>query len=343
MTTLQEIARQIDAILGDDTREIASAQSTAALEEIRLRVLGKKGRLSLLMRTMKDVPSDERPAAGKVANEAKEAVLRAIEERRAQLREQEIAHAVRTEGVDVTMPGIRPRLGALHPITRVRRRIEDIFLAMGFRIELGPDIEDEHHNFDALNFPPEHPARDMHDTLYLATDLLLRTHTSPVQIHTMKKYAPPLAVIAPGKCYRSDAADATHSPMFHQVEGFMVDTNIRFSDLKGVLGEFVHSMFGYDTPYRLRPSFFPFTEPSAEVDILFRRRRADGQVVEKWLEILGSGMIHPNVLRNCDIDPEKYTGFAFGMGIERIAMLRYGINSMYSFFENDVRFLAQFV
>ena len=343
MTTLQELIHQLDEIRKEDASEIEATDSTAALEEVRRSILGKKGRLSLLMRGMGDLPAEDRPAAGKAANEAKEAVLRAIEERGACLRAAETERAVQTEGIDVTMPGIRPRLGTLHPLTQVRRQIEDIFVAMGFRVELGPDIEDEYHNFDALNFPPEHPARDMHDTLYLESGLLLRTHTSPVQIHTMKKYTPPFAVIAPGKCYRSDAADATHSPMFQQIEGFMVDTNVRFSDLKGVLGTFVHALFGPDVPFRLRPHFFPFTEPSAEADILFRRRKTDGQIVEQWLEILGAGMIHPNVLRNCDIDPEMYSGFAFGMGVDRLTMLKNEIHSIYNFFENDVRFLSQFV
>ena len=221
--------------------------------------------------------------------------------------------------------------------------IEDIFIGMGFSIELGPDIEDDYHTFEALNFPDDHPARDMHDTFYLeASELLLRTHTSPVQIHTMKSHKPPMAVIAPGKCYRVDA-DVTHSPMFHQIEGFMVDSNIRFSDLKGVLEVFIKRVFGPETKYRFRPHYFPFTEPSAEVDILFERRHPNGHMVSDWLEILGAGMVHPKVFENCGIDPDQYTGFAFGMGIERIAMLKYGINAITHMFDNDVRFLRQFV
>jgi len=341
MATLSELTRQLQAIRKEETAAMRSADSTVALEEVRLRVFGKKGRLSKILRAMGDLGEEERPRAGKIANEVKQGLQSALEEKTEQLRQGEVRRTVREETIDITLPGIQPQLGTLHPLTHVLREIEDIFISMGFTIEEGPDIEDDYHNYEALNFPTDHPARDMHDTLYLASDLLLRTHTSPVQIRTMRTQKPPLAVIAPGRCYRCDD-DVTHSPMFHQVEGFMVDTNIRFSDLKGVLESFIHQMFGPDRPFRLRPSFFPFTEPSAEVDVFFERRHPDGHTVRAWEEVLGAGMIHPNVLTNCGIDAEQYTGFAFGMGVERLAMLKYGINTIYTFFENDVRFLRQF-
>lgn len=342
MTTLQEFSDKLEAIRDSERVEIEAAQSTAALEEIRLRIFGKKGQLSLLKRDVGRMSGDERPKAGEIANNVSNLLMTALDERAAGLQRTELDQAIDQERVDITLPGIHPPLGSLHPLTRVLREIEDIFGSMGFSVVLGPDIEDEYHNFEALNFPPDHPARDMQDTLYLASNLLLRTHTSPVQIHTMKTQKPPLAVIAPGRVYRCDDLDATHSPMFTQVEGFMVDTNIRFSDLKGILEAFIHRMFGPDTPFRLRPSFFPFTEPSAEVDIFFERRHPDGHLVREWMEVLGSGMIHPNVLINCGIDPEQYSGFAFGMGVERITMLKYGINTINTFYENDLRFLNQF-
>lgn len=339
---LQELIQQLHQIEEDEVPRITAASSSPALEEIRLSVLGKKGRLSLLLREMGGLTGDDRPAAGKVANEVKDAVQAEIDQRSEQLKQAEMQTAIAGEAIDVTLPGIRPATGTLHPLTQVLREIEDIFGSMGFGIELGPEIEDDFHNFAALNFPDDHPARDMQDTFYLGSELLLRTHTSPVQIHTIQSRKPPMAVIAPGKVYRCDDLDATHSPMFIQVEGFLVDTNVRFSDLKGILEAFIHRMFGPNTPYRLRPSFFPFTEPSAEVDIFFERRHPDGHMVREWMEILGSGMIHPKVLENCGVDPQTYTGFAFGMGVERVAMLKYGINAINLFYENDVRFLRQF-
>ena len=341
MATLQEMTERMQAVRDEELSEIRAAGSSAELEEVRRRVLGKKGRLSLLMRDMGKLGKDERPEAGKVANEIKDAFQQAIDAQAAALEEKEIEAAIESERIDISLPGTMPRRGNLHPTNQVMREIEDIFVSMGFSIETGPDIEDDYHTFEALNFPADHPARDSHDTFYLAEDLLLRTHTSPVQIHAMKASEPPLAFIAPGKCYRVDA-DVTHSPMFHQIEGFAVDTNIRFSDLKGVLQTFIHRTFGPDVPYRFRPHYFPFTEPSAEVDILFERRHPNGHMVREWLEILGAGMIHPNVLQNCGINSEEYTGFAFGMGVERIAMLKYGIHEIGTLFGNDVRFLSQF-
>jgi len=342
MGTMQTISLELDQIRCEELSRIQLADSTAALEEIRQSVFGKKSRLSNLMRGLGALSAEERPQVGKVANEIKEALSAALAERAEELRQGEVDCAVRQEALDVSLPGIRPPAGTHHPVSLILREIEDIFISMGFSIELGPEIEDDYHNFEALNFPFDHPARDMHDTFYLASDLLLRTHTSPVQIHTMKSHKPPMAVIAPGKCYRCDA-DVTHSPMFHQMEGFVVGPNIRFSDLKGTLETFLRQMFGPDIPCRFRPHFFPFTEPSAEVDIFFERRHPNGHMVREPLEVLGSGMIHPNVLKNCGIDPEKYSGFAFGMGVERLAMLKYGINAITHFYDNDVRFLRQFL
>ncbi len=344
MAKLQDILQQLQVIGDQQQQVIADAADTGALEDIRRGIFGKKGNLAQVLRAMGSLSAEERPAVGKASNELKAQLQKQIEQRAVELEDSEVAEAVQAEALDISLPGIRPDLlGGLHPITKTLREIEDIFIGMGFSIELGPDIEDDYHTFEALNFPDDHPARDMHDTFYLeASDLLLRTHTSPVQIHTMKSHKPPMAVIAPGKCYRVDA-DVTHSPMFHQIEGFMVDSNIRFSDLKGVLEVFIKRVFGPDTQYRFRPHYFPFTEPSAEVDILFERRHPNGHMVSDWLEILGAGMIHPKVFENCGIDSEQYTGFAFGLGIERIAMLKYGINAITHMFDNDVRFLQQFV
>ena len=342
MATLSELTQQFQRLAAEEADAIRSAADSAQLEEVRRGVFGRKGRLSTLMRGMGDLISEERPLAGKAANDVKEALLAAIEERAAQIRKEELHAALEAETLDITLPGIRPRIGSLHPLTQTLREIEDIFTAMGFTIELGPDIEDDYHNFGALNFPEDHPSRDMQDTIYLDSDLLLRTHTSPVQIRTMMARKPPLAIIAPGKVYRCDTPDATHSPTFHQVEGFMVDTDIRFSDLRGVLQAFIHRIFGPGVAYRMRPHFFPFTEPSAEVDVLFERRNPGGALVREPVEILGAGMIHPKVFENCGIDPERHTGFAFGMGVERITMIRHGINDLGPFFDNDVRFLRQF-
>lgn len=341
MVTLSDLTDQMEKIRYEDMSRIQVADSTSVLEDIRRDVFGKKGRLSLLMRGMGALSADDRPEAGKAANQVKEALQSTIEQRAVQLRQAEIQRDIEAETVDISLPGTRRNVGVLHPVSQTVREIEDIFIAMGFTIAIGPEIEDDYHNFEALNFPAEHPARDMHDTFYLAKDLLLRTHTSPVQIHTMKARKPPMAVIAPGKCYRCDA-DVTHSPMFHQIEGFVVDRNIAFSDLKGVLECLLQELFGTEIQCRFRPHYFPFTEPSAEVDVFFERRHPNGHIVREPLEILGAGMIHPNVLEHCGIDSEVYSGFAFGMGVERIAMLKYGINAITHCFDNDVRFLKQF-
>lgn len=338
---MAKIQEQLDLIREKEVALIQQARTTEELDEARRGILGKKGSLSTVMKKMGNLTQEERPIAGKAVNLLKEELQAALDARAALLKTAEIETAIAAEHIDITLPGVQPPTGGLHPLTLVQREIEDCFLRMGFTIELGPDLEDYYHNFQALNFPEDHPALDLQDTFYLSKDILLRTHTSPVQIRAMSAKKPPLAFIVPGKVYRCDA-DVTHSPMFHQVEGFVVDSNIRFSDLKGVLEAFIHRIFGPDTEYRLRPHYFPFTEPSAEVDILFERRHPNGHMVKDWLEILGAGMIHPRVLENCGIDPEKYTGFAFGLGVDRVAMLKYGINAIGHLLENDMRFLGQF-
>lgn len=307
------------------------------LEELRIRYLGKKGDLSTIMRQLKDVSPEQRKDVGQVANRVKTDVDWALAARMKSLEASEQSSRIESERVDITLPGRPTPLGRIHPITRIMNEIVDIFTSMGFEVASGPDMEDEFHNFEAVNVPADHPARDMQDTFYLVGGGLLRTHTSPVQIRTMKKQQPPLAIIAPGKVYRCDA-DQTHSPMFHQVEGLLVDSHVRFSDLKGVLGEFVRRIMGREVEYRFRPSYFPFTEPSAEMDILWKIPGRDPQ----WLEVLGSGMVHPKVLEAGGYDSNKVTGFAFGLGVERFAMLKYGIPNINHFYENDLRFLRQF-
>jgi phenylalanyl-tRNA synthetase alpha chain len=323
------------------TADADAAVDQAGLAQFKAKYLGKKGVVTEMFASLKDAA--DKKEAGRRVNE-----LKTFTEREFSRRERELLDSKKSlelKGIDVTLPAYRVAKGTLHPITKVMEEIKSVFMAMGFSVEEGPDVEEDYYNFTALNFPSEHPARDMHDTFHIDDKHLLRTHTSPIQIRTMEKYPPPLKVIAPGRVYRRDAMDATHSTVFHQVEGFMVDTNIRFSDLKGVLDLFTKELFGADLKTRFRPSFFPFTEPSAEVDVQCVNCHGKGCGVCKntgWLEILGSGMIHPNVLRAVRIDPEKYSGFAFGCGVERIAMLKYGIDDMRLFFENDTRFLKQF-
>jgi phenylalanyl-tRNA synthetase alpha chain len=323
------------------TADADAAVDQAGLAQFKAKYLGKKGVVTEMFASLKDAA--DKKEAGRRVNE-----LKTFTETEFSRREKELLDSKKSlelKGIDVTLPAYRVAKGTLHPITKVMEEIKSVFMAMGFSVEEGPDVEEDYYNFTALNFPSEHPARDMHDTFHIDEKHLLRTHTSPIQIRTMEKYPPPLKVIAPGRVYRRDAMDATHSTVFHQVEGFMVDTNIRFSDLKGVLDLFTKELFGAGLKTRFRPSFFPFTEPSAEVDVQCVVCRGKGCGVCKstgWLEILGSGMIHPNVLRAVRIDPEKYSGFAFGCGVERIAMLKYGIDDMRLFFENDTRFLKQF-
>ncbi|MEE8483959.1 MAG: phenylalanine--tRNA ligase subunit alpha [Nitrospinota bacterium] len=314
------------------------------LEELRVKYLGKKGIVTLFSREMRDLSKEEKPRAGKLLQEIRSAIEGLIEGAREKIKKEKIQREIESEFFDVTLPPSEIPFGTRHPVSAVMDEIVEIFLALGFQVEEGPEVETDYYNFGALNFPTDHPARDMQDTFHISQDTLLRTHTSPVQIHAMEKYKPPLSVIAPGKVFRCDA-DVTHSPMFHQIEGFAVDKNITMGDLKGTLDLFIHRLYGPKTKTRFRPSFFPFTEPSAEVDVSCVMCQGKGCRICKqtgWLEILGAGMIHPNVLKGVDIDPEKWRGFAFGMGIERVAMLKYNIDDIRLFFENDLRFLRQF-
>jgi phenylalanyl-tRNA synthetase alpha chain len=324
---------QIDASL----REIETAASLDALENLRVALLGKNGSITAQLKALGQLQGDERKTRGAEVNRAKQQLTDAIAARKQALDTAELDRRLASERLDVTLPGRSADFGGIHPITRTLERIADIFGRLGYQRADGPEIEDDWHNFEALNFPPHHPARAMHDTFYFPDGRLLRTHTSPVQIRSMMGRQPPIRVIAPGKVYRSDS-DQTHSPMFHQIEGLLVDETSSFADLKGTLAEFVRAFFERDFEMRFRPSYFPFTEPSAEVDI--RWDAADGST--RWLEVLGCGMVHPTVLVNCGIDPERYTGFAFGLGVERFAMLRYGVGDLRAFFDNDLRFLRQF-
>jgi phenylalanyl-tRNA synthetase alpha chain len=324
--------------------QVAGARSLAALDEVRVHWLGKKGRLTEALKALGALPAAERPMAGARVNETKIALQAAIDARRAQLEQAAVAEQLTGGGIDVSLPGRGEARGGLHPITRTRLRIESLFTRAGFAVAEGPEIEDDFHNFEALNIPANHPARALHDTFYLEDGRLLRTHTSPVQIRFMQKHAPPLAAIAPGRVYRCDS-DVSHSPMFHQVEGLLVDERVSFANLKSVLHQFMEAFFERDLAMRLRPSYFPFTEPSAEVDISCVLCAGKGCRVCKqtgWLEVAGCGMVHPNVFAACGIDAERYTGFAFGMGVERLAMLRYGVNDLRLFFHSDLRFLRQF-
>ncbi len=325
---------------------LEGANSPEEINEVRVKYLGKKGELTQVLRGMGALSAEERPRVGQMANEVREQIEAALENRNQQAKEAEKARKLAAETLDVTLPGVPFNLGKLHPLTQVQQEIESIFLGLGFSIAEGPEIELDYYNFEALNLPKDHPARDMQDTFFINPEVLLRTHTSPVQVRTMEKTVPqvPVKIICPGRVYRRDD-DATHSPMFHQVEGLVVDQHITFADLKGVLATFARQMFGPDTRTRLRPSYFPFTEPSAEVDISCMMCKGSGCRVCKgsgWLEILGSGMVHPRVLEMSGYNPEEVTGFAFGMGIERIAMLKYGIDDLRLLFDNDLRFLAQF-
>lgn len=323
---------------------IAAAGTEEALNEIRVRYLGRKGELTGLMKGLGALSPEERPKVGQLVNVVKDELEGSIDAALTAAREAATAQRLATERIDVTLPGRRRRTGSKHPVTLVVEEVSEIFAGLGFSVAEGPEIEHDWYNFEALNFPPEHPARDMQDTFFVENELLLRTHTSPVQIRTMLKQKPPVRIIAPGTVYRCDS-DATHSPMFHQIEGLMVDSKVSFADLKGILTVFTNQLFGQKTGVRLRPSFFPFTEPSAEVDIACVICGGSGCRVCKqtgWLEILGAGMVDPEVFRHVGYDPEVISGFAFGMGIERIAMLKYGISDMRLLFENDVRFLKQF-
>ncbi|MFT5173236.1 MAG: phenylalanyl-tRNA synthetase alpha chain [Gammaproteobacteria bacterium] len=323
---------ELDTIVESARSEAAAADNVRDVEALRVRFLGKQGLVTTQLKSLGKLSAQQRPAAGKLINEAKQLVDSLIRERRNVVERDAMDARLAGEKIDVTLPGRGQSVGGLHPITRTRERIEDFFISIGFDVKQGPEIEDDFHNFEALNIPAHHPARAMQDTFYFGDGRVLRTHTSPVQIRTMQQSAPPLRIIAPGRVYRCDS-DLTHTPMFHQVEGLMVGEDVTMAHLKGILNDFLRNLFESELEVRFRPSYFPFTEPSAEVDI----RGENG-----WLEVLGCGMVHPQVLENVGIDSERYTGFAFGMGIERLAMLRYRINDLRMFFDNDLRFLQQF-
>lgn len=336
------IMSDIESLAARALADIAAAPSLDALEALRVGLLGKSGHITAQLKALGALPPEQRKAAGEAINRARDAIAAALAARRSQLEAAALDARLASETLDVTLPGRVAERGGMHPVSRTLERMIDIFGRLGYELADGPEIEDDWHNFEALNFPPHHPARAMHDTFYFADGRLLRTHTSGVQVRYMQDLlarggTPPLRMIAAGKVYRSDS-DQTHTPMFHQVEGLLVDERASFADLKGTLVEFVRAFFERDFQMRFRPSYFPFTEPSAEVDIAWQQ--ADGS--SRWLEVLGCGMVHPSVLRNVGIDPERYTGFAFGLGVERFAMLRYGVDDLRSFFDNDVRFLRQF-
>ena len=323
----------------------AIAAENADLEQIRIKYLGKKGELTAVLRGMGALSAEERPIVGQIANEVRSDIETALGEKLKLEKEKQLLKQLEQEKIDVTFPATEHRMGHLHPLTQIQRNIEDIFIGMGFSIVEGPEVEYDYYNFQALNIPENHPARDTQDTFYITDNILLRSQTSPVQVRTMENQKPPIRIISPGRVYRSDAVDSTHSPLFHQIEGLVVDKGITMGDLKGMLETFAKTLFGEDTRLRFRPHHFPFTEPSAEVDVSCFVCGGKGCRVcknEGWIEILGAGMVHPFVLENCGIDPNVYSGFAFGMGVERIAMKQYGIDDMRLLYENDVRFLNQF-
>jgi len=335
------VENNLDQIHQTGLKELEAAENSNDIEELAVRYLGRKGILTQFLRNISQLPAEQRPAAGKKANQIKSALDKAFKQAAQNF---DSAGSAKDDGIDVSLPGRALPAGHLHPITQTNNQMCDIFSSLGFDIAEGPEVESDYYNFEALNFPKDHPARDMQDTFFVSEDVVLRTHTSPMQIRTMEKHPPPVRIVCPGKVYRCDS-DLTHTPMFHQVEGLLVDENISFGDLKGVLTTFVHQMFDDQTSLRFRPSFFPFTEPSAEVDILCVICRGKGCRVcsqTGWLEILGSGMVHPALYENVGYDADRFTGFAFGMGVERIAMLKYGIDDIRKFFDNDMRFLEQF-
>ena len=337
----------LEAMQREALDELEQADSTQRLNDLRVKYLGKKGRLTEILRGMGGLSPEERPVIGQLANEVRAAIERVIEAKQERFRQAETEARLKAETIDVTLPGRAVVQGAVHPLQKVIEEIEDIFIGMGYTIAEGPEVELDYYNFEALNLPKNHPARDMQDSFYITEDILMRTHTSPVQVRTMERMngEVPVKIICPGKVYRRDNDDATHSHMFTQIEGLVIDRHIRMSDLKGTLLQFAREMFGKDARIRMRPSYFPFTEPSAEVDVSCMICRGDGCRTCKqtgWLEILGSGMVHPRVLEMSGYDPNEYSGFAFGMGVERIAMLKYGIDDIRHFYLKDVRFLQQF-
>lgn len=334
----------LEALTQEALSKVESAADLAALDQVRVEYLGKKGNITALLKGLGKLSKEERPAAGELINQAKTQVADKLSERKDAFERAAIEEKLKSETIDVTLDGRSASRGGFHPVSRTLKRIESIFSAAGYSVEEGPEIEDDFHNFEALNIPSHHPARAMHDTFYVSASEVLRTHTSPVQVRTMEKQTPPIRVICPGRVYRCDS-DLTHTPMFHQVEGLVVDKNVSFADLKGTMDQFLKAFFEADVDVRFRPSYFPFTEPSAEMDIQCTHCGGEGCRICKntgWLEVGGCGMVHPNVFASCNIDTEEYSGFAFGMGVERLAMLRYGVNDLRLFFENDLDFLKQF-
>jgi len=334
----------IDSLLTEAQQKVADANDLAKLDDVRVAYLGKKGSLTGLLKQLGKLSAEERPQAGQAINVAKKALQVAIEGKKQDLQNSQLNQQLASETIDITLPGRGQENGGPHPVRKTLKRIEMLFRQMGFEVAHGPEIEDDYHNFEALNIPAHHPARAMHDTFYFDPHTLLRTHTSPVQIRVMEKGEPPFKIIAPGRVYRCDS-DVTHTPMFHQVEGLLIDENVSFADLKGIIDEFLKLFFEKDLAVRFRPSYFPFTEPSAEVDMECVICGGEGCRVcshTGWLEVLGCGMVHPKVFEMAGVDTEKYSGYAFGMGVERLAMLRYGVNDLRLFFENDLRFLRQF-
>ena len=337
--------QELEAIREKAMRELDEAKGQQILENLRIKYLGKKGELTSILKQMGSLSAEERPKIGQLANEVRTFIEADLVKRAAELKEEEMLKRLEKEKIDVTLPGVRRELGAKHPLSIELDAIKEIFVGMGFDIVEGPEVEYDYYNFEALNIPKDHPARDTQDTFYINDNILLRTQTSPVQVRVMEKQKPPIRIISPGRVYRSDAVDATHSPLFHQIEGLVVDKGITFADLKGTLETFVKRMYGEDSVVRFRPHHFPFTEPSAEVDVQCFNCHGEGCRLckgEGWIEILGCGMVHPKVLSNCRIDPEVYSGFALGMGLERVVMRKYNIDDLRLFYENDVRFLKQF-
>ena len=336
---------EIEKIKVESTEELKKIQDLKELETFKVKYLGKKGSLTTILRGMKDLSAEERPVIGSLVNQVRDLLENLISEKEKELQRKELERRLQTENIDVTEPGKRVKLGSIHPITQIINEVEDIFLGMGYEIADGQEVEKTIYNFDKLNTPADHPARDVQDTFYITENIVLRSQTSPVQARVMENQKPPIKIICPGAVYRSDAVDSTHSPVFHQLEGLVVDKNISMADLKGTLEIFAKKCLGENTKIRFRPHHFPFTEPSAEADVSCFVCGGKGCRVckgEGWIELLGCGMVHPNVLRNCNIDPDVYSGFAFGFGIERIAMAKFGIDDMRLLYENDARFLKQF-
>ena len=336
---------KLNAIRVSALEAVENAHSAAEIEELRVKFLGKKGEVSAILKSLGSLSAEERPKMGQLANEVRAAIEEAIAEKKDSLGKAALLARLEDERIDVTMPGKKEKAGGLHPINTVLADMIDIFQSMGFDVVDGPEVETDYYNFEALNIPADHPARDMQDTFYLGENILLRTQTSAAQIRTMKDRKPPIRIVCPGRVFRADEVDATHSPVFHQMEGLVVDKGVTMCDLKGVLEQFAHEIYGPDTKVKFRPSFFPFTEPSVEVDVTCSECGGKGCRVCKgsgWIEILGAGMVHPNVLRACGIDPEVYSGFAFGIGLDRLTTTRYKISDIRLLFENDLRFLEQF-